>query len=701
MAKTLVIVESPTKAKTITKFLGRNCKVLSTMGHIRDLPKSKLGVDIEHNFDPQYIPIRGKGPIIKGLKAMAKGCTQILLASDPDREGEAIAWHLQQLLGVDPKENSRIEFHEITKEAITHAIKNPRPIDMDRVNAQQGRRVLDRLVGYKLSPLLWAKIKKGLSAGRVQSVALSLICQREKEIDAFISEEFWTILGNFATPKSEKFNTKLLKKANKNLVITSEDEMQNILKDIKKNPYIVTKVVHKEKKKSPPPPFTTSTLQQDGVRKLNFTAKKVMIVAQQLYEGVEIAKTGAVGLITYMRTDSVNIADSAREEAKEFIEATYGKSYALATPRFYKSKGKAQNAHEAVRPTSVARTPDELKPFLTKEQFRLYKLIWERFLATQMTEAVYDTTTADIEGNKYLFRANGNKVKFLGYRTIYQESNDDEQKEEEGKLPYLEEKMEVQLLDTEPKQHFTQPPARYSEASLVKTLEELGIGRPSTYAPTIDTILSRGYVIKETKLFMPTELGLVVVEMLKENFPEIIDEKFTAEMEESLDQVAEGEITWQEIVQKFYTTFAVQLAEAEQKISKVKIADEVSEEPCEKCGRLMVYKMGRFGKFLACPGFPECRNTKAIKIEIGVSCPVCDGKVIQRKGKKGRVFYGCSNYPTCTYTSWDKPSDKECPECNTRMVEKIDRKKEKYFVCPDKECKYELRSDEVEKSAKD
>lgn len=693
MAKALVIVESPTKAKTITKFLSRNFKVLSTMGHIRDLPKSKLGVDVENNFEPQYINIRGKGDIIKKLKLEAKDIKHIYLASDPDREGEAIAWHLQKLLGVDEKELCRIEFHEITKQAITQAISKPRHIDLDKVNAQQARRVLDRLVGYKLSPLLWKKIKKGLSAGRVQSVAVRLICDREKEIDAFVPEEYWTLFGTFLTPKKEKFKAKLLRNKRESINISSEEEMQKILKELQNNPYQITKVVTKEKRKTPAAPFTTSTLQQEAVRKLNFTAKKTMMLAQQLYEGVDLGSEGAVGLITYMRTDSVNISETARDEAKEYINDTYGKEYVPLKQRVYNTKGKTQNAHEAIRPTSVNRTPDTMKPFLSRDQLRLYKLIWERFVASQMAEAVFDTTAIDIEGFGYFFRANGSKVKFLGYKSLYEESNDEELKDkEDGNLPVLQEGMSLNLADTEPKQHFTQPPARYSEASLVKTLEELGIGRPSTYAPTIDTILNRGYVIKiDKKQFQPTELGYVVVDLLKENFPEIIDVKFTAEMEEELDQIAEGESEWHKSIGEFYEVFAKQLALAEEKIAKVKIEDEISDVECEKCGRMMVYKMGKYGKFLACPGFPECRNVKPILKDIGIKCPECNGNIVERKGKRGKVFYGCLKYPECTYTSWDKPSDKDCPKCKTRMVEKTNRKKEIYLLCPNKECKHEIQ----------
>lgn len=693
MAKTLVIVESPTKAKTITKFLGRNYTVLSTMGHIRDLPKSKIGVDVDNGFIPQYISIRGKGDLIKKLKREAKDSKVILLASDPDREGEAIAWHLQQLLGIEDNAKCRVEFHEITKQAILQAVKNPREVDVDRVNAQQARRVLDRLVGYKLSPLLWKKIKRGLSAGRVQSVTVRLICDREKEIDAFVPEEYWTIFGTFLTPKNEKLKAKLLKKNNKNITISSEQEMNVIQSELQKNPYLTTKVIKKDKKKTPQPPFTTSTLQQESVRKLNYTAKKTMMIAQQLYEGVDIGAEGAVGLITYMRTDSINISETARDDAKEYIQETYGKEFALLKPRVYASKVKAQNAHEAVRPTTVSKTPESLKSFLSREQFRLYKLIWDRFVASQMADAIFDTTTVDIEGFGFLFRANGSKVKFLGYKSLYEEGTDDEVKEkDEGILPELIENMPLDLATAESKQHFTQPLPRYSEASLVKTLEELGIGRPSTYAPTIETILSRGYVIKEEKQFKPTELGYVVVDLLKENFGEIIDVKFTAELEEQLDLVAEGKTEWHNSISEFYKVFAAQLAVAEESIAKIIVVDQVSDVICEKCGRNMVYKMGRFGKFLACPGFPECRNVKPIVKDIGVTCPLCDGNVVERKGKKGKIFYGCSKYPDCDYTSWDKTSNTECPNCKTRMVEKIDRKKEKYLLCPNKECKHEIKT---------
>ncbi|MDS1029100.1 type I DNA topoisomerase [Bacillota bacterium LX-D] len=687
MPKVLVIVESPAKAKTIGRFLGNKYVVKSSMGHIRDLPKSQMGVNIEQGFEPKYITIRGKGDIIKELKAAAKKSDAVLLAPDPDREGEAIAWHLQQILNIDNGQKCRIEFNEITKGAIQKAVQVPRKIDYDRVNAQQARRILDRLVGYGLSPLLWKKVRKGLSAGRVQSVAVWLICNRESEINQFVPEEYWSLTALLKTEQKGKVEAKLYKKENKLIKISSQAEMDGILSELKSSEFIVKEIRKKEKKRNPSPPFTTSSLQQEAYRKLNFTARKTMMLAQQLYEGIDLGKKeGTVGLITYIRTDSTRIATIAQEEAKSYIVEKYGSEYAPEVPRVYNTKKQAQNAHEAIRPTSVLRLPENLEEVLTKDQLKLYRLIWARFIASQMSSAVLDTTTVDIKADNYLFRANGTTIKFLGFMQVYTECKEDN--EEEGNLPKLEEGEQLYVQKLSPKQHFTQPPPRYSEATLVKTLEELGIGRPSTYAPIIETILHRGYVIREQKQFVPTELGFIVIELLKQYFPDIIDVEFTANMEDNLDEVEEGKLNWKSVVQNFYEPFARELSEAEKEIGEIEIADEISDELCEKCGRNMVVKMGRYGKFLACPGFPECRNTKPLLEEIGVKCPKCDGKLVMRRTKKGRKFFGCSNYPECQYVSWDKPTNEICPECHNILYEKSSKKGTR-LVCNQEGCGYE------------
>lgn len=686
MSKTLVIVESPTKAKTIGKFLGRNFSVKSSMGHVRDLPKSQLGVEIENDFEPKYITIRGKGELIKELKEAAKKADKVLLAADPDREGEAIAWHLSHYLGHAENELCRIEFNEITKNAISAAVKNPRKIDMDRVNAQQARRVLDRLVGYKLSPLLWKKVRKGLSAGRVQSVAVRVICDREQEIESFVPEEYWSLIGDFASGKNT-ISAKLHKIGKKKAEIPDQEAMDRILADLKGKEYRVESIGRKDKKRNPAPPFTTSNLQQEAYRKLGFTARKTMQLAQQLYEGLGVGKEGVVGLITYIRTDSTRIAETALDDVRSYIGEKYGSTFVPAQPRRYAAKGKVQNAHEAVRPTSVLRTPEMVKGSLKPQQYKLYKLIWERFVASQMSSAQLEVTTVDIKAGDYLFRASGTVTKFPGFMQVYIEGKDEDTKEDEGTIPQVAEGQVLKLRKFDPKQHFTQPPPRFTEATLVKTLEEQGIGRPSTYAPIIDTILARGYVVREEKKFAPTELGKIVVELLKEYFPKIIDVEFTAGMEKELDFVEEGEIPWKEVIQSFYGPFAKKLEVAEEEIGKIEIEDEESDEVCEKCGRKMVYKMGRYGKFLACPGFPECRNTKPILKEIGVKCPTCGGEIVERKGKRGRTFYGCANYPSCEFVSWDKPTNDRCPRCGAVMVEKTGRNKVKSLVCSNKECK--------------
>ena len=701
MAEFLVIVESPAKAKTLSRFLGKKYIVKSSMGHIRDLPKSQLGVEPENNYEPKYITIRGKGDILKDLRESAKKSKKVLLAADPDREGEAIAWHLQQALNIKSDELCRIEFNEITKDAIVEAVKKPRPIDMNRVDAQQARRVLDRLVGYKLSPLLWKKIRKGLSAGRVQSVAVKLICNREDEIEDFVSEEYWTVTGQFgANKKEERFEAKLLKIKGKNADIKTEEEAEAIVKAVKGKDAYIAKVTKKERCKNPAPPFITSSLQQEASRKLNFTAKKTMRIAQQLYEGIDLGKKqGLLGLVTYIRTDSTRISEAAQTEAKGFIIEHYGKNYYPQSSRQYAANKQAQNAHEAIRPTSVSKTPDDIKESLSRDQYRLYKLIWERFVASQMASAVFDTIAIDLSVDDYLFRANGSIVKFHGFMKVYIEGNDNVEEElEAGILPEVAEGDRLLALGVIPKQHFTQPPPRFTEASLVKTLEEMGIGRPSTYAPTIDTITGRGYVRRIQKNFQPTDLGYLVTELLDEYFSSVINVEFTVNMEENLDKIEAGTAAWKEVIDKFFTPFEKLLDRAENEIGKIEIEDEISEELCEKCGKNMVIKIGRYGKFLACPGFPDCRNAKPIVENIGVKCPQCEaGDIIIRKSKKGRAFYGCSGYPECEFVSWDKPTGLACPKCKGSLVEKNTRKESK-IVCTSKEC--DFVDDKIDKEEK-
>lgn len=685
MSKILVIVESPAKAKTIGKFLGKKYVVKASMGHVRDLPKSQFGVNVKEGFEPKYITIRGKGDIIKELKNAVKKADQVLIASDPDREGEAIAWHLQNLLEISGDKNCRIEFNEITKQAIQNAARHPRPIDFNRVNAQQARRILDRLVGYNLSPLLWRKIKKGLSAGRVQSVAVRLICDREAEIQAFEPEEYWILAGLFVKTGRAPFEGRLLKCKNKNINIKNEKEMQEVLDQLKGSHYLVSKIVRKEKTRRPAPPFTTSTLQQEAYRKLNFTARKTMMVAQQLYEGLDLGKEGTSGLVTYIRTDSTRVSASAREEAQKYIAERFGAQYA-GRETVAGGKGKIQDAHEAIRPTLIQREPDQIKGFLTNDQYKLYKLIWSRFLASQMSPAVFDTTSVDISAGVYTFRATGSIIVFPGFMKVYTESLDNGEKEEEGLLPELKEGEEVEARSLTPKQNFTQPPPRYTEATLVKILEEKGIGRPSTYAPIIETIIKRAYVVRENKQFYPTELGDIVVSMLKNHFHDIIDVEFTAGMEEKLDKIEEGEQNWVQVLENFYRPFSSTLEKAEEEIGHVKVADEVTEEICDLCGRNMVIKIGRFGKFLACPGFPDCRNTKPLLEPIGVDCPRCEGELVARRSKKGRKFFGCSRFPECDFVTWDQPSKVKCPNCGDLMVEKKRNGKSSYLLCVNKEC---------------
>jgi len=689
MGKTLVIVESPAKAKSISKFLSKNYIVKASMGHLRDLPKSQIGVDIENDFEPKYIAIRGRGELVKELKNAAKTADKVLLASDPDREGEAIAWHLAHLLGLDLDDNTRIEFHEITKPTIQNAVKNPRRINMDKVDAQQARRVLDRLVGYKLSPLLWRKVKKGLSAGRVQSVAVRLIVDREEEIRSFVPEEYWTLDAHLQCDEGSFF-AKLIQKQGKKITIADKQQMDQVLKELKNAEFRILEVKHKEKKKQPTPPFTTSSLQQEASRKLNFSPKKTMMLAQQLYEGIELGKEGSIGLITYMRTDSVKISEIAQAEARDYIITNYGEAFYPEQPRKFSAKGRAQEAHEAIRPTSALRTPDSVKEFLSKDQLRLYRLIWERFIASQMSAAVFDTVTVDVAAGDYLFRATASNLKFAGYLTVYEESTDDPDKQENEQACFnnnLQQGQKLRLLELKEKQHFTEPPPRYTEATLVKKMEEEGIGRPSTYAPTIETIQTRGYVVKEDKKLVPTELGEIVVSLLKEHFPEIVDLEFTAHLEEKLDDIEEGNVSWKSVIRDFYGPFAKTLEIAEQKIGRVKIEDEESDQVCELCGRKMVIKMGKYGKFLACPGFPECKNARPLLEEIGVNCPKCGEKLVVRRTKKGRKFYGCSRYPECDFVSWEKPASKPCPQCGGLMVEKNSRYSNKY-VCTNNECRY-------------
>ena len=655
MADKLIIVESPAKANTIKKFLGGSTKVVASMGHIRDLPKSKMGIDIEHDFEPEYINIRGKGDLIKSLKKEAKQAKKIYIATDPDREGEAIAWHLAKILEDEKDKIVRVTFNEITKTAVQKAIKEPRDIDINLVDAQQARRVLDRIVGYKISPVLWKKVRRGLSAGRVQSVAVKLIVDRENEIEKFIPEEYWNIYANLEDMKTKKeFEAHFYGKDGKKLEIHSNDEVQEILGNIKNAKYIVTDVKKGEKKRTPAPPFTTSTMQQEASRKLGFTLKKTMSIAQGLYEGVKIPEKGTVGLITYMRTDSTRISEEARAVAKTQITKLYGENY--YENRYYKTKKDAQDAHEAIRPTYIDIEPDSIKDSLTNDQYKLYKLVYNRFLASQMAPAIFDTMNVNIKANAYDFKANGQTLKFKGFMTLYVEGTDKEENEEEGMLPELTENQEVKLKKLNPKQSFTEPPPRYTEASLVKALEEKGIGRPSTYSPTITTILERRYIEKDKKQLYPTELGKVVNKLLTENFTDVINVEFTAKIENEFDEIAEGHEKWKKMIREFYGPFEEEVEKVEKELEHVEMVDEVSDVKCEKCGRMMVYKYGKYGKFLACPGYPECKNAKPIIETIDVPCPKCGATVQIRKTKRGRPYYICENNPkSCDYISWNKP----------------------------------------------
>ncbi|HCG3020508.1 type I DNA topoisomerase [Clostridium perfringens] len=685
MGQKLVIVESPAKAKTIEKYLGKNYVVEASMGHVRDLPKSQLGVDIENEYNPKYITIRGKGELLSKLRKLAKKSDKIYLATDPDREGEAISWHLANVLKIDENENCRIEFNEITKDAVKNSIKHPRKINCNLVDAQQARRVLDRLVGYEISPLLWRNVKWGLSAGRVQSAALKLICDREEEIKKFNPEEYWTVDVKLKKGK-KSFPVKLTTKNKKKIEIKNKEQADQIIDELKENEYIVSKIKKGTKNKNPLAPFTTSTLQQEASKKLNFMTKKTMSVAQQLYEGVEVKKFGTVGLITYMRTDSVRISKEAQEKALNFIDETYGKEYVPEEPRVYKGKKNIQDAHEAIRPTYVEITPEIAKANLSNDQYKLYALIWKRFIASQMATCILNTNSLEIKNGDYTLRASGSTIKFDGFMKVYEYISGEE---ESVLLPELEENEVLKEESIEGKQHFTQPPARYSEAAFVKLLEEKGIGRPSTYVPTISTLISRKYVDREKKILIPTELGFIVNDILSNYFKQIVDTDFTAEMEVKLDNVEAGKESWTHIVDEFFTPLKEDIEKAEKEISKVIIEDKVSDVPCDKCGRLMVIKHGRFGDFLACPGYPECQNTKPIVEEVDANCPLCGGKILVKRSKKGNRFYGCSNYPECNFVSWYEPTNEKCPECGSYMVKRYSKSKGEYLQCSDKECKYE------------
>ncbi|MFQ6386936.1 type I DNA topoisomerase [Priestia aryabhattai] len=690
MSDYLVIVESPAKAKTIERYLGKKYKVKASMGHVRDLPKSQMGIDIEQDYNPKYITIRGKGPVLKELKTAAKKAKKIYLAADPDREGEAIAWHLAHSLDVDIASDCRVVFNEITKEAIKESFKHPRAINMDLVDAQQARRILDRLVGYNISPLLWKKVKKGLSAGRVQSIAVRLIIDREKEIAKFIPEEYWTVKATFQKG-NDQFEGQLIEYQGKKVELSNEDDVTNIVKQLDGNEFSISKVTKRERKRNAAPSFTTSSLQQEAARKLNFRAKKTMMIAQQLYEGIDLGKEGTVGLITYMRTDSTRISETAQTEARDYITNAYGNQFVATEKRKEKKNSNAQDAHEAIRPTSALRKPGEVKEFLSRDQYRLYKLIWERFVASQMAPAIMDTMAVDLKNGDVTFRANGSKVKFPGFMKVYVEGNDDQVEEKENLLPDLEEGEVAYSKDIDEKQHFTQPPPRYTEARLVKTLEELGIGRPSTYAPTLDTIQKRGYVALDNKRFVPTELGEIVLELVLEFFPEILDVEFTAKMENDLDEVEDGNVQWVRVIDEFYSDFEKRLEHAEKEMREVEIKDEPAGEDCEECGSPMVYKMGRYGKFMACSNFPDCRNTKPIVKEIGVKCPKCEeGNIVERKSKKKRTFYGCDRFPGCDFVSWDKPIARKCPKCENLLVEKK-QKKGTQVVCTSCDYKEEAQ----------
>ena len=684
----LVIVESPAKARTISKFLGRTYKVEASNGHVRDLPKSQLGVDVEHGFEPKYITIRGRGEVLERIRKEAKGAKSIILATDPDREGEAISWHLATILGIDPDSACRVEFNEITEKTVKSAIKKPRTINMELVAAQQARRILDRLVGYKISPLLWMKIKKGLSAGRVQSVATRMVVDREQEIEQFEPEEYWHVDSKLSTG-GKTLSARFVALNGEKIALSDGEHAGEIKRLIEQGGFTVSAIKRGERHKHPAPPFTTSNMQQEASRKLGFTTAKTMQIAQQLYEGVDIEGRGTLGLISYIRTDSVRLSEDAVAEAREVIANRYGSEYVPEKPNIYKGRKNAQDAHEAIRPTNLDLRPEEIKASLTNDQFKLYRLVYLRFVACQMADAVYETQQIELKSEAGItLRSSAERVKFAGFTAVYEESLDDQNTLEHpaSAMADVNEGDKADVLEAEATQHFTQPPARYTEASLVRALEEKGIGRPSTYAPTISTILARGYVMREKKQLFPTELGVMITDMMKEYFSDIVDIAFTAGMENQLDRVEEGELDWHEVIEGFYGPFEKTLENAESKIEKVEIKDEVSDVVCDKCGAMMVYKIGRFGRFLACPNFPDCRNTKAIQVEIEAPCPKCGAKLLQKTSRKGRKFYGCERYPDCDFVSWEMPVSEKCPKCGSYMT--LSRtKKGDFYVCANETCR--------------
>lgn len=696
----LVIVESPAKARTISKFLGRSYKVEASQGHVRDLPKSQLGVDVEHDFEPKYITIRGRGEVLERIRKEAKGAKSIILATDPDREGEAISWHLATILGIDPESACRVEFNEITEKTVKNAIKEPRAVNMQLVNAQQARRLLDRLVGYKISPLLWVKIKKGLSAGRVQSVATRMVVDREQEIEQFEPEEYWYVDAQLRAG-GKQLQARLISLDGERVTLSDAEQANEAKARVEKGGYVIRSVKRGERRKHPAAPFTTSNLQQEASRKLGFTTAKTMQVAQQLYEGVDIEGRGTLGLISYIRTDSVRLSDEAVAAAREMISERYGEQFVPEKPNVYKGRKSAQDAHEAIRPTNLELRPEEIKASLTKDQYNLYRLVYLRFVACQMADALYETQQIEIASDSgVVLRSSAERLKFAGFTAVYEEGTDDAPNQDEHGSSLMADVSEgdhAELLSDEATQHFTQAPARYTEASLVRALEEKGIGRPSTYAPTISTILARGYVMREKKQLFPTELGVMITNMMEEYFADIVDIAFTAGMEEQLDEVEEGKLDWHKVLSDFYGPFEKTLENAESKIEKVEIKDEVSDVPCDKCGAMMVYKLGRYGRFLACPNFPECRNTKAIQVEIDAPCPKCGGKLLQKTSRKGRKFYGCERYPECDFVSWDMPVSEKCPKCGSYMT-LSHTKKGDFYVCANENCRERVAAPQKEEN---
>ena len=696
----LVIVESPAKARTISKFLGRSYKVEASQGHVRDLPKSQLGVDVEHDFEPKYITIRGRGEVLERIRKEAKGAKSIILATDPDREGEAISWHLATILGIDPESACRVEFNEITEKTVKNAIKEPRAVNMQLVNAQQARRLLDRLVGYKISPLLWVKIKKGLSAGRVQSVATRMVVDREQEIEQFEPEEYWYVDAQLRAG-GKQLQARLISLDGERVTLSDAEQANEAKARVEKGGFVIRSVKRGERRKHPAAPFTTSNLQQEASRKLGFTTAKTMQVAQQLYEGVDIEGRGTLGLISYIRTDSVRLSDEAVAAAREMISERYGEQFVPEKPNVYKGRKSAQDAHEAIRPTNLELRPEDIKASLTKDQYNLYRLVYLRFVACQMADALYETQQIEIASDSgVVLRSSAERLKFAGFTAVYEEGTDDVPNQDEHGSSLMADVSEgdhAELLSDEATQHFTQAPARYTEASLVRALEEKGIGRPSTYAPTISTILARGYVMREKKQLFPTELGIMITDMMKEYFADIVDIAFTAGMEEQLDEVEEGKLDWHKVLSDFYGPFEKTLENAESKIEKVEIKDEVSDVPCDKCGAMMVYKLGRYGRFLACPNFPECRNTKAIQVEIDAPCPKCGGKLLQKTSRKGRKFYGCERYPECDFVSWDMPVSEKCPKCGSYMT-LSHTKKGDFYVCANENCRERVAAPQKEEN---